>query len=105
MIEQNNVNAVFNRYVQQVLRGVTAVVSLIKDDAKQLAPVKTGHHKRSIDYVVTQSATEIVGVVGHASDYGQFLEFGTRFMAARPHFRPAFDKWGPQAAEIIARAS
>lgn len=34
--------------------------------------------------------------------YGRFIEFGTRFMAARPFLRPAFDAKGAEAARTIA---
>lgn len=72
--------------------GVAAGNLLIETDAKLLAPVLTGHHRRSIASEVIETADKITGIVGHQSDYGGYLENGTRHMAAQPHFRPAFDK-------------
>lgn len=58
-----------------------------KDYTASIAPVAKrlgGTHKRSITYKD--------GQLYSSSGYGGYLEFGTRKMAARPHFRTGINK-------------
>lgn len=55
--------------------------------AKYLCPVDTGTLRRSIHTVISERGMR--AVVGPSVAYAIFVEFGTRFMAARPYTRPA----------------
>lgn len=64
--------------------------------------IRTGNLKRSIERGETKtSGTESVTLIsigkGLNRDYAKFLEFGTRYMAARPFISPAF-------AAVMARS-
>lgn len=41
--------------------------------------------------------------IGTSVEYGQFLEFGTQRMAARPFLRPAMDNMSARVNEIMSR--
>jgi HK97 gp10 family phage protein len=106
-----------NRYVVQV-RGQSGIVAnlynadefirdeivdvtlryarLTRDVARSLAPVRTGRLRQSLSYARTPGGfsfkvfydrTAYRGV----AYYAPFVEFGTRFMAARPSLLPAFE--------------
>lgn len=83
------------------LNGLTKVALLVVNDAKTYAPVLTGHHRRSIGYIIRMEDGKLIAIIGHQSDYGKWLEIGTRHMAARPHFRPALDKNLPALPVIV----
>lgn len=62
-------------------------------DARFAAPVDTGNLANSIipDGPYTLGST-VTGKVGTNVYYAPFVEFGTRFMAARPFLGPALEK-------------
>jgi len=91
----------------------TAVVSgalLVQNEAKRLAPVKTGNLRRSIHVGghseeseladstgsdiegSSHSASEAHVLVGTNVEYGTYQEFGTSKIPARPYLRPALDE-------------
>lgn len=74
----------------------------IEAKAKAKAPVKTGTLRRSIHSVFSNGG--LTGVVGPSVEYGKFLEWGTRHMAARPFMRPAAEAVLPKFAQAVARA-
>lgn len=51
------------------------------------APVDTGHLKRSI----TLETDSMTATVQEHTDYGIYVELGTRKMAAQPYIKPAFN--------------
>lgn len=66
--------------------------------------VDYGHLKRNIrvQRKRKKGANTVAGILGTgAAFWGKFLEFGTRKMAARPWFGPAFKQAGPEALNII----
>lgn len=65
----------------------------IEAKAKMLAPVDTGHLRRSIQ---TAFEGELAAVVFVAAEYGIYIELGTRRMRAQPFLLPA-------AEEVIAK--
>lgn len=71
----------------------------IRDDARALAPVKTGALRRSIRVEnVYDPATKMVefhvGWDKSIAWYGMLVEFGTEHAAPQPHLRPAAFKHG-----------
>lgn len=102
MIVQDNVTSIVAIMTERAFRGVTAATLLVETDTKLMAPVKTGHHRRLIHHEVQRIGNLIKGIVISGTDYGIFLELGTRHMAARPHFRPALDKNQGAILRIIA---
>lgn len=58
--------------------------------ARTLVPVDTGDLQRSITTsTVVRGLTGRVGLSTPDTSYWRYVEFGTRFMPARPFFRPA----------------
>jgi HK97 gp10 family phage protein len=64
----------------------------ILSDSHQRVPVKTGHLKATGNVQNTGPAR---AEIGYDADYAQFVEQGTRHMAAQPFLRPAFDRVVP----------
>jgi HK97 gp10 family phage protein len=85
------------RYVHRQLASWAADVKAL---AKQLAPVRTGHLRSSI-YAKIQ---EWVAEIGAEASYAMFVEFGTRYMAARPYLYPAIQEYLPILEQIILEA-
>ena len=54
-----------------------------------LASVVTGNMKRSITSDFTDGG--LSGTTGPHTDYAGYVEYGTRFQAAHPFVKPAFD--------------
>lgn len=75
-------------FVRQALADTVAETAYaVEGTAKQLAPVRTGTLRRSIHTVFSRGGLR--AIVGPSVAYSIFVEFGTRFMAARPFMRPA----------------
>jgi HK97 gp10 family phage protein len=68
--------------------------------AKHLVPVKTGFLRGSI-YARVQ---EWVAEVGAEATYACMVEFGTRYMRARPYLFPAVQEHLPRLEQIICEA-
>lgn len=76
-----------------LLRAVVAGALIVQNSAKRKAPYKTGNLRRSIHIEprgVSRGAASVE--VGTNVEYAHYLEFGTRYMAARPYLRPALDE-------------
>lgn len=74
----------------------------IVDEAQRIVPVRTGDLLGSIGYYrESQGRFKVVAGMFYAS----FVEYGTRFMAARPYLRPAFERvnWLTLARQAIRR--
>lgn len=73
----------------------------IMTNARMAAPVLTGNLMNSIQ-VLIESATSALVTVG--AEYGIYVEFGTRYMAARPYFMPAVELVAPQFEAALRNA-
>lgn len=81
------------------LRAATAAgAKIVRDAARDLAPVRTGLLRENIIEARRRSAgfdeDYAVAVRSHGKDkpfYWRFVEFGTVKMAAQPFLRPAFE--------------
>lgn len=99
MTIQVNTIVVFNHlpHIAGVLTERAALVVAkaamdIEAHAKIKAPVKTGALRASIQAV---QVSQLHWRVSVGADYGIYLEYGTRYMAARPYFQPALDAVTP----------
>jgi HK97 gp10 family phage protein len=62
----------------------------VENRAKQLCPVDTGRLRSSITQTPPIVSGSYVTIqVGTNVEYGAYLEYGTRFMSARPFLLPA----------------
>jgi len=68
--------------------------------AKRIVPVRTGRLRSSI-YAKVQ---EWVAEIGAEATYAMFVEFGTRYMRARPYLYPAVQRCLPRLEAIISEA-
>jgi len=67
--------------------------------AQAVVPVRTGLLRRSIHSVFENGGLR--GICGPSASYGVFIEFGTRFQAARPYMRPAAALILPKFADAL----
>jgi HK97 gp10 family phage protein len=86
--------------------GLMAGAEVIRKEAANRAPKKTGRLKRNIVKRREKappglSASVVIGVRKEAF-YWRFVEFGTSKLPARPFLRPAFDTQKEAAAGRIA---
>lgn len=58
------------------------------------APIDTGTLMRSI--TMGTDSDGLTATVTPAAEYAAYVEYGTRFMAAQPYLRPAFEAVKPQ---------
>ena len=62
----------------------------IKGGGPRPAPIRTGRLRRSYGMTITHGGLRIlIASDPSIAPYAGFVEFGTRNMSARPHFRPA----------------
>ena len=83
-------------------RGADPVV----DEAKRLAPYRTGELRDSIAYDLEDGNDTLsegtVGPKGADVFYGGFVEFGTKNAPAKPYLRPAADKREAESQKIMS---
>jgi HK97 gp10 family phage protein len=72
---------------QALVETVAETAFDVEARAKVLCPVDTGTLRRSIHTVFSNGGLK--ALVGPSVAYSIYVEFGTRFMAARPYMRPA----------------
>ena len=80
--------------IPKVRAGAQATVAefalLVESDAKQLSPVDTGLNRAEIHAEIAPDRLSAQVVAG--TEYAIHLEFGTRYMRARPFLFPAYEK-------------
>lgn len=87
----HELQVVANRVVDQGL-------GLVEERAMELAPVLTGWLRSQ----VYKRKTGFLGwELGDLASYAGFVEFGTRYMRARPFLRPAVDEKMPLVREEL----
>jgi HK97 gp10 family phage protein len=74
--------------------------SNVKVLAEQLVPVRTGHLRNSI-YAKIQNWNVDIGA---EAAYAMSVEFGTRYMHARPFLFPAVNEYLPRLEQMICDA-
>lgn len=78
---------------------VAEMALLIETDAKLLAPVDTGRLRSSIHSEF--SPDRLRAMVLDGVTYGKYLEFGTRYIRARPFLFPAYEKNRPAFVALL----
>lgn len=79
----------FNKDVEKFFaKEMNDKANKLKSDIARGTPVKTGKLKRSLRIEKSGKKIEI----GSDAEYASFVEFGTRYQAAQPYFRPAIKK-------------
>lgn len=77
---------------------------VIRDEAKDLVPVRTGTLRDAI--YATRGPEDkrgvIVGVNGKKAPYAKYVEKGTSRTPAHPYFRPAINATAPSIANMIS---
>jgi HK97 gp10 family phage protein len=85
---------------RHVHRQLVSWAADVKALAKRIVPVRTGHLRSSI-YAKIQGW---VAQIGAEATYAMFVEFGTRYMRARPYLYPSIQRYLPQLEAIISEA-
>jgi len=89
---------IYSEIVQIAARNVEA-------DAKQRMAdwpaVDTGATMNSIE---AREVGKDVWRIGPTTDYAEFVEYGTRYMTARPYMIPALEKENPRLMEALDKA-
>lgn len=76
-------------------------LGLVEERAEELAPVRTGWLRSQ----VYKRKTGFLGwELGDLASYAGFVEFGTRYMSARPYLRPAIEEKMPEVREALKDA-
>jgi HK97 gp10 family phage protein len=96
-VAMNSFDSGMQRRVHERLRGWAADV---KAEADKKVPVKTGQLRGSI----YSEVSEWVAMVGAEASYAVFVEFGTRYMRARPFLYPAVQEHLPRLEAVICEA-
>ena len=99
----NAVDLKATKNVQDVI-GNTAIA--VRDEARSRAPISTGKLKKDIRVKTAQDklSAEVTYMGKKRAFYGKFIEFGTRFMPARPFLGPAWEKLRPRFFTDITAA-
>jgi len=73
----------------------------VTERARAIVPVRTGYLRSTI----YSERTGFLGwEVGASAFYAGFVEFGTRYMRARPYLRPAIEEKMPEVCEELKDA-
>lgn len=85
-------------------RQLRELANKVRDDARRMAPVKTGALRRSLRVQntydpVTKTVTYRIGWDKNIAWYGALVEFGTEKQRAKPHLRPAAHRNGGVAPQ------
>ena len=89
-----------SRMQRHVHRQLASWAADVKASAKRIVPVRTGHLRSSIYAKIQEWVVEI----GAEATYATFVEFGTRYMRARPYLYPAIQEHLPRLEAIISEA-
>lgn len=76
----------------------------IVNEMKKASPVDEGNLKKSIHERVMAYGDGVFARIGPGVEYGIYLEFGTRYMAAQPYVRPGYERGKRQAVRDMGRA-
>jgi HK97 gp10 family phage protein len=69
-------------------------------EAQRLVPVDKGDLKASLEVVASSDGADLQA----GTDHAVHVEFGTRFMAAQPYLRPAYENRGNEFIRLVGDA-
>lgn len=78
-----------NVQMQDVKNLVKQHTANFQQTAQRNAPVRTGTLKRGIAIRIQDNG--MTGIIYDPVEYSPYQEWGTRFMAAHPYFKPAYN--------------
>ncbi len=91
----------FDSSMQKHVRGqLESWAEHVKTLARQLVPVRTGYLRNTIYAKIR----EWIATIGAEASYACWVEFGTRYMRARPFLYPAIQEHLPRLERIICDA-
>lgn len=82
-----NSDVVLEQIKKKTISALTLVGELVTTEAKVRCPVDTGKLRDSIAYEVNESGLSVR--IGTPTEYGPYVEFGTKTMRMQPFLRPA----------------
>ncbi|MEB8400913.1 HK97 gp10 family phage protein [Enterococcus casseliflavus] len=77
-----------NMQMKEVRQIVRTNGAEMNETAQRKAPVDTSFLRRSITFSMLDNGFSAMSLAG--ADYGGYVEWGTRFMAAQPYMKPAY---------------
>lgn len=77
---------------------IDLVGEMIKEEAKKIAPKRTGRLARSIFH---RHVAELTHEIGAQVFYAVYVEYGTSRMLPRPYLRPAIEQYQGKIREIF----
>lgn len=89
-----------NEMQRHVHRELASWATDVEALARRIVPVRTGYLRSSIYAKIERWVAEI----GAEATYAMFVEFGTRYMRARPYLYPAVHRYLPQLEAVISEA-
>lgn len=81
-------------------RAFTRSAMVVQRNAKDRAPVRTGHLRRNIDYEATAKEA-VIGVSLDIVPYAWYQEAGTVYMPAHPYLRPGLEASAKTIGDIF----
>lgn len=84
-ISNNRIMKVRRAVERESKKALTASAMVVQGEAINLAPVKTGNLRGSIDF----SIEDVIAIVGTNVEYAPYVEYGTYKMDAQPFLFPA----------------
>lgn len=92
---------IYQKSDSEIGRVVKANAAELQQKEMRTVRVVTGFLKRSI--MLTMKDKGLTGVVEPTATYSSFVEYGTRFMAARPYVRPNYEAQSNQFIEDMQK--
>lgn len=81
-------------------RAFTRSAMVVQRNAKDRAPVRTGHLRRNIDYDANANEA-VIGVSLDIVPYAWYQEAGTVYMPAHPYLRPGLEASAKAIGDIF----
>lgn len=104
-VDYNRIPEIEQAIIARVGEAVEDGAAGIVETAQSIVAVDTGRLRASITFErVGNMIYEVFTIV----EYGPFVEYGTRFMAAQPFMRPAYERNYPKilaAVELAIRSA